>query len=373
MSREYRLLDVPDVGRELERYIGLVQQTRIGDLEYRWEERWGEFERSHEFHALRNKERMLARYTLHCIMDEERPWFVGEGDDTDNLFRLPDPRFVVPSTLDDAMILSGMRGWEIAQELVDDNRRTKKLLGTLALDDYVNLAVATALYGRIDAEADLSYFVVDDSPSTVLRQTVGGTFHGDFFAGWKRFATSGPSIDPMGIRRNFAPVLEGDLVRAYHSVEDKLAVGMLTYLAAGDDTKLERTKRAIVEDIDAADMGRGGGNFADFGSNGSDYAHEIFVDNFREYQPGEVIESFLVTPGDTETAMQLVAAHDGVVLQNVSHTKQDDGSIQTELLSAMPISAQEIPIFIATMAAASAGRTSLKEIRTAIVRAKVWR
>lgn len=372
MAREYQLLDMPDAGEDLEQYVGLVQQTRMGDLEYYWDARWHEYEQSREFRALGDRERMLARYTFTYVMDEERPWLVGEGDDTDNLFGLPGPRFIVPSTIEDAMMLSGVRGWEIAQELIEEDHRTKKLLGTLALNDYVNLAVAAAVYGNnSNGESDLSYFITD-TPGTIVRQTVGGTFHGDFAAGWKRFATSGPSIDPAGVRRDFAPVLESDFVRAYHSVEDKLAIGMLTYLAAGDYAKLETTKHQLVNAIDAANLGRGGGNFADFGSNGSDYASEIFVDAFREYAPGEVLESFLVTPGNADTAMQLVAALDGVELRNISYTKQQDGSTHKEVLGTMPLSAGEIPQFIATMAAASAGRTSLAEIRHAIVNAEVW-
>lgn len=373
MTREYRLLDIPGAGRDFERYAGLVQQTRVGDLEYYWDTRWSEYEQSPEFRALGDRDRMLARYTFTYVIDEERPWLVGEGDDTDNLVGLPGPRFVVPSTIEDAMMLSGVRGWEIAGELIDEDRRIKKLLGTFALDDYVNLAIAAALHGNnSNGEADLSYFVTD-TPGTIVRQTVGGTFHGDFAAGWKRFATSGPAIDPAGVRRDFAPALESNFVRAYHSVEDKLAMGMLTYLAAGDYAKLEATKSKLVDAIDAANLGRGGGNFADFGSNGSDYASEIFVDAFREYIPGEVLESFIVTPGNAGTAMQLVAALDGVELRNVSYTKLQDGSTHKEILGTMPISAGEIPQFIATMAAASAGRTSLAEIRSAIVNAEIWR
>ncbi len=372
MAREYRLLDTPGAGRELEKYTKLVRSVRVGDLDYLWDGRWDEFEHSREFRAFATRDKALAQRTLASILDEERPWLIGEDGDIDNLLQMPGARFKIESTLDDVMILSGVRGWEIAQELIDENGRTKKLLGTLALDDYVNLAAAAALYGdNSNGEADLSY-VVADTPGTIVRQTVGGTFHGDFAAGWKRFATSGPSIDPTGVRRSFAPALGANFVRAYHSVEDTLAVGMLTYLAAGDAEKLEATKKALVDAIDAADLGRGGGAFADFGSNSMGYASEIFADDFREYHPEEVLESFTVIPGDRSIAMRLVAARDGVVLRNVSFTEQPDDSVQTEVLGEMPISAQEIPQFIATMAAASAGRTSLAEIRHAIEKARVW-
>jgi hypothetical protein len=372
MAREYRLLDVPGASEEFGRYAELVRHTRIGGLEYDAEARWDEFEHSREFRGLTDREQNLARRTLHYVLSEERPWHIGEDGQTDNLLGLPGPRFTVPSTPDDAMVLAGVRGWEIAEELIDDDRRTQKLLGTLGLNDYVNLAVATALYGRDDGEADLSYSVID-SPGSIVWQTVGGTFHGDFVAGWKRFATSGPSVDPMGIRRNFTPPLGGDIVRAYHSVEDTLAVGMLNYLATGSEEKLEQMKREIIETIDMADLGRGGGNFADFGTNGQSGASAIFVDDFRAHEPGDILESFTVIPGRLETRMELVAEREGVLLRNISQHKGDDGSTTKEIVGQMPIATAEIPTFIATMAAASAGRTSLAEIRAAIEHAHVWR
>lgn len=363
---------MPGAGEELEKYVGLVQQTRVGDLEYYWDTRWNEYEQSREFRALGDRERLLARYTFTYVMDEERPWLVGEGDDTDNLFGLPGPRFIVPSTIEDAMVLSGVRGWEIAQELIDEDRRTKKLLGTLALNDYVNLAVAAAIYGdNSNGESDLSYFITD-TPGTTVRHTVGGTFHGDFAAGWKRFATSGPSIDPAGVHRDFAPMLAGDHVRAYHSIETRLAMGMLKYLAAGDHERLEKMKHTLLITIDAANLGRGGGNFADFGTNANGYDHEIFIDNFREYHPNETIESFLVDPGGRATRMELVAEKDGVSLKNLRETEQDRGGVITEEFGTMYIPQEEISMFVATMAAASAGRTSLAEIRGALARARVW-
>jgi hypothetical protein len=372
MAREYRLLDIPGAGEELDEYRAAVQHVRVGDLEYFWEDRWAEFEQSPEFQSLSDVDRALARFTIKCIAEEESSWRIQEDDDTDNLFEMASPRFVVPSTLDDAMILSGARGWEIAQELIDENHRNKKHLGHLALDGYVNLTVAAMIHGRNDnGESDLSYFITD-TPDTVTRQTVGGTFHGDFAAGWKRFATNGPVYDPTGTLRNFAPAVAGDYVRAYHSVETKLAIGMLKYLSAGDYTRLEETKQMLVDAIDAANLGRGGGNFADFGTNAGGYEHEIFIDGFREYPPNYTIESFLVTPGNRDTRMELVAEEEGVSLKNLRTTTDDEGKVTTEELGTMHIPQEEIPMFIATMAAASAGRTSLDELRDTIARAEVW-
>jgi len=372
MAREYRLLSTPDAGKELDEYRAAVQYVRVGDLEYSWDGRWTEFEQSPEFRVLTDAERALAQRTIKCIVEQELPWRVQEDNDTDSLFEASSPRFIVPSTVEDAMILSGVRGWEIAQELIDENRRNKKHLGHLALDGYVNLTIAAMMHGRNDnGESDLSYFITD-TPDTVTRQTVGGTFHGDFAAGWKRFATSGPVYDPSGISRNFAPAVAGDHVRAYHSVETKLAIGMLKYLSAGDYARLEEMKQMLVDAIDAANLGRGGGNFADFGTNAGGYEHEIFIDSFREYKPNDPIESFLVTPGNRDTRMELVAEEEGVSLKNLRTTTDDEGKVTTEELGTMHIPQEEIPMFIATMAAASAGRTSLDELRDTIARAEVW-
>ena len=372
MAREYRLLDIPGAGEELDEYRAVVQHVRVGDMEYSWDGRWAEFEQSPEFRALTDAERALAQRTIRCVAEQDLPWRVQEVDDADTLFEALSPRFIVPSTIDDAMILSGARGWEIAQELIDENRRNKKHLGHLALDGYVNLTIAAMMHGRNDnGESDLSYFITD-TPDTVTRQTVGGTFQGDFAAGWKRFATSGPVYDPSGISRNFAPAVAGDHVRAYHSVETKLAIGMLKYLSAGDYARLEDMKQMLVDAIDAANLGRGGGNFADFGTNAGGYEHEIFVDSFREYPPNYTIESFLVTPGNRYTCMELVAEEDGVALENIRRTHDEKGKVTTEELGSMHIAREEIPQFIATMAAASAGRTSLDELRDTIARAEVW-
>lgn len=362
---------MPGADSRIQKYRALLDLVRVGDVEYSWERRWIEFEESHEFKHLSLRDQALAHYTIKRVVGDEAPWLVQENDDTDNLVGIPSPRHAVPSTFDDAMILSGARGWEISQELIDDDRGARKVLGKLALEDYVDLTVATMLYGSNDnGETDLSYLISEDD--TVLRQTVGGTIHGDFAAGWKRFATSGIVCDPTGIVRNFAPAIEADHVRAYHSVEDGIAIAMLKYLAAGDFGRLEESQRILIDAIKKADLGRGGGNFADFGQGGRSYVNEIFVDSFREYTPGEVIQGFGVTPGGRDVSMDVVVTDAGVLLRNVRRTKNDEGEIESELLGTMPIAREEIPTFVATMAAASAGRTSLAQIGRAIATVHIW-
>lgn len=370
MAREYRLLDQSDTEARLDKYRQRVDLTSLGDFEYSWEDRWTEFEHSPEFRQLSPREQALSRYTIKRVVGDEAPWLVQESNNTDNLLGLPSPRHALPSTIDDAMILSGTRGWEIYQELIEEDHENRYNLGRLALNDYVDLTVAAMLYGRSDIGADLSYFVEGEDGTTV-RQTVGGTFHGDFAAGWKRFASSGVVRDPAGVLRDFAPAISGEYVRAYHSVEDDIAVAMLTYLAAGNSDRLNATKRIMLNALAAADLGRGGGNFADFGVGNNNQAGMIFVDDFREYMPGELMRSYIVTPGNYDFRMEIVAAKDGVVLRNTNNKKSEGGDLQTEILGSMTIKRDEIPHFVATMAAASAGRTSIEQIYKAIAEARV--
>ena len=373
MAREYQLLHIPGATDGPNKYRAHVDFTSIGDVEYSWDDRWTEYEQSAEFRMFSARERALARYTIKRIAEDEAPWRVQEVEaDQEGLMGGMKPRFLVPSTLDDAMILSGARGWEIYQEQIEDDHTNRQYFGKMSLANYVDLSVAAMMYGYSnDGDAHLSYAV--EEGDTELRQRIGGTFHGDFAAWWGRFATKGPVYDPAGVARPFAPAVEGDGVRAYHSVEDSIALTMLQYLAAGDMRTLEAQKQVLLRAIEAADQGRSGGNFADFGhGDKSGYASGIFVDNFHPPIAGEVMESFLVVPGDRELCMEIVSAVDGVILRNVRKTKNDLSQQETEFLGQMPVKRDEIPQFVATMAAASAGRTSIDQIRAVISKAHVW-
>lgn len=67
--------------------------------------------------------------------------------------------------------------------------------------------------------------------------------------------------------------------------------------------------------------------------------------------------------------MQVVCLEDGVELRNVSEETDDNGQKHEVVLGRMPITSENIPTFIATMAAASAGRTSIGQIKRAISQA----
>lgn len=379
MTREYRLIDDSDSegNQAITSYQKLVLLERLGSYDgSRLEGHWHDFEHSPEFAGLSTCEQALARYTIKRIVGDQAPWTAQSGTDTDNLLSMPSPKRSIPSTAHDAAVLSGMAGWEIAVDLEEWNGAVSREMGSrvLTLSDYVNIAVAASIFGRKANGGDLSYLVSNDD--TIVRQSVGGTPHGDFLAEWTRFVASGPVLDPTGQARTFAPTLESGIVHAYHSIETKLAMTMLRFMAAGDLGALRSSKARILNMIGKADVGRGGGDFADFGSRSGNYQSAISADTFRIFEPGEVLAEFVVAPSDFAMRMEVVSTGDGVVLRNVRSAvaggeQGDEIEEYDSIRREMTIGRDEIPKFIATMAAASAGRTSLEQVRMAIEKAYV--
>ena len=368
--RAYRLVGESDSTREINRLGSLLSSEWTDNYdEFNIKKTWCLFEKSPEFGYMTPRDRSLARYTMKRIVGDEAPWTIQIDEDTDNLLATPSPKFVVPSTAHDAAILSGAAGWLVAKSDSKEIKTGRRNI--LKLSDYVNIAVASLIFGEKHSNSNLSYFV--DGYNVLTQQTVGGNFHGDFQAEQKRFATIGPIFDPTGVERAFAPPIAGDVVNAYHSIECELAINMLCHLAAGDYELLERAKVEILNEISIADTGRSGGPFADFGARRTPGDEIILEDHFRKHETGEVLERYIVYPGNRRRSMEIVSLGNSVVLRNVSLADGEVGSLgkYDNVSEGMSIANDEIPKFIATMAAAAGGRTSLAQIRWVIENAYV--
>lgn len=267
MSRDYYVFD-EEYKTELKPYLDLTKNTFFQDPDYScyFNDSFQEYVDSAEFKNFSLQEQKMADLAINACMDN-KPWHIQEFEPDDELFTISKSLYQVKANKTDAAVLSGMTGWQIESELLDyDGITLKKEIGNVALRDYVNLGLAVVLNAQersTNGHHALSYYTEDSG--TTLRQTVGGTTHGDFTAGWARYASHGPALDPSCQKRLFAPAIERNGVNAYHSVEDSLAITMLGYLAKNDNNLLEKYKRIILDSIDKADLGRGGGPFADFG------------------------------------------------------------------------------------------------------------
>lgn len=386
MARDYYIFD-EKYQQEVDAYSELADNASIHhpDNSWNWDRSRLDFVNSPEFTKLSSSEQAMSRSALKSCL-EEYPWRIHEIEGSqDNLLMLPDALYTIRADKSDAAILSGLQGWEVEQQLREAHPELAKKLGELALDDYVKLGLAalkkepdcinnseTSFSWDSQYIDNLCYFVKEDD-KTIIKNTVGGTGNGDFVAYWKQFAASGPVLDPSGQVRPFAPNIADDIIKAYHSVESSIAATMAGYLARGDGEKLEVVKKEMLAKIDEADLGRGGGAFADFG-----YHPDIGQDDRlprSNNKTGDVIGDYVVGPPgrfkDGDYRMQIVCADDGVELRNVTKKRTARSKrVRTIVDHRMPIADKDIPAFVATMAAASAGRTSITQIRDAIANAR---
>ena len=381
MTREYYIFD-EQYRKDVNAYSELAQHAYVGgfDVGYYWDEQGLDFVNSPEFNNMPVIEQAMSRSALKACL-EKRPWQIHEIESSDeSLLMLPNTLYSIESNNHDAAILSGLQGWEVEQQLRENYPELVKELGNLALDGYIKLGLAAlekdqsyndnakASYAEIISSRNLSYFIKEDN-DIIMKHSVGGTFHGDFSTEWKRFVTSGPVLDPSGQKRPFAPNIAGDHVGAYHSTESAIALAMTGYLAQNDDNKLAIVKRELLAKIDEADLGRAGGNFADFGDEFKGN-RGIILRSDQKNEAGDVIGEFIVGPPsrfqDYDYRMQIVCARGGVELRNIIRKKVSQKKTKVTVDHCMTIADKDIPMFVATMTVASAGRTSIAQIRKAI-------
>lgn len=233
----------------------------------------------------------------------------------------------------DAILLSGISALDIHDSMPDAWENIDRL-GFTSRVDFANFIGAAYLEKHKFHPLKGAAFTQRDEQGVVETIFVGGDMHGDFRMRKNEVYPEG-SIDPMGKRRDFAPLGDETVLAAYHSSEPDILYQALRYLNAIDLSEHEQlriVRSAVFEFMDWLQPSSDAEEknpfvipFADYGSHDDEFWARHTVNYFgdparqKRYQDEEQVinwGSLGIMPGESEDGFNITTVGKNLVLGN---------------------------------------------------------